>query len=135
MAGLEVPGCRSSMTRVAALGLVWLISVLQHGGSMAGLEVPSQHEICTLSSSPGSNDQLSDCLVEFVAVRVGKPCLSSGLLVKSSWEGADIDIDLLPSLGTLAAVFASSLGETATKGAASPTPPTISSFKSSFLES
>ena len=36
---------------------------------MAGLEVPSQHEICTLSTSttfsfsPGSNDQLSDCLI------------------------------------------------------------------------
>ena len=40
---------------------------LQQGGSTAGLEVPSQQEICTLStsknSSPGSNDQLSDCLI------------------------------------------------------------------------
>ena len=141
-----VPGWRSSMTRVAALAWVWVISVLhvnkrinkdrcskyrlcivlchlslslwkylkahfffhpyialhclylQHGGSTAGLELPSQQEICTLStsnnfSSPGSRDQLSDCLVklnplghiscylvEFVAVKVGKPCNFSGLL-------------------------------------------------------
>ena len=41
---------------------------LQQGGSTAGLEVSSQQEIWTLStstsfSSPGSNDQLSDCLI------------------------------------------------------------------------